>query len=183
MALSLLGALTSCGESKTRSSDSATTEPAATSQTAGTPTTLAEPPTVISPTTAASASQSLPISVESDTAMRAAGNEGPSSSSLLPASCQVTGSIATATGDYQGGIPPEIYHRYGDVVELYVFSAAVSGYPQGIQVATLSSEHPPAIGGSGTWTVIVPVQSSPEPARCAVAAQPTHDFQGAPSAY
>jgi hypothetical protein len=114
--------------------------------------------------------------------MLAAGNHGPSSSILLPSSCTVTSTSASATGTYRGGFVPEVYHRYGDVVDLYVFSQPVSGYSQGIQVATLSREQSPRIGGS-SWTVTVPIQNSPEPARCLVAAQPTHDFQGAPSNY
>jgi hypothetical protein len=125
----------------------------------------------------------VPVSVQSDADMLAAGNHGPSSSILVPSSCTVTSTTATATGTYQGGFVPEVYRRYGAVVDLYVFSQPLSGYPQGIQVATLSSEHSPPIGGSGSWTVTVPVAKSPEPARCVVAAQPTHDFQGAPSNY
>jgi hypothetical protein len=95
----------------------------------------------------------------------------------------LTGTSPTATGTYQGEFVPEVYHRYGDVVDLYVFSLAVSGYSEGIQLATLSREHSPPIGGNGSWTVTVPVESSPEPARCVVGAQPTHDFEGAPSNY
>lgn len=175
IALTLLGVMEGCGQSKTGAPRSAST--------AGP--TSAEPATVTSPatSTAAFAGRDLPITAQSDSAMRAAANDGPSSSILAPSSCQIAGTTVTATGGLEGGLPPEVYARYGDVVELYVFSAAMPGYPDGIQLATLSSEHPPAIGGSASWTLTVSVESAPDPARCLVAAQPTHDFEGAPSAY
>ncbi len=118
--------------------------------------------------------------------MRAAGNDGPSSSILDPSSCSVTSTSATATGTYQDGLAPVDYQRYGDRVDLYVFSAALSGYPDGIQLASPFTPQAPVIGGKGPWTVTVPLDSSllPTylPVRCMVAAQPTEDFEGAPSA-
>jgi len=125
----------------------------------------------------------LPISVESSDDMRAAGNNGPSSSVLVPAECQVRGSTVSAHGTYRGGFAPEVYRRYGDVVDLYLFTSPTNGYSGGHQEAVLSSEHSPPIY-LGTWTVVAPVDSSlGHPARCVVAAQPTHDFEGAGNAY
>lgn len=126
----------------------------------------------------------VPVSGQSDAAMRIAGNNGPSSSILVPSSCTVSSTRATATGTYHGRLAPEVYRRYGDVVDLYVFSAAAPGYPQGIQLAAPFSAGAPPIGGIGSWTVTVPIEPSlGRPVRCLIAAQPTHDFEGAPSAY
>ena len=79
------------------------------------------------------------------------------------------------------------YERDGDRVDLYVFSAALSGYPEGVQLATPFTPEAPLMGGNGPWTVTVPLDTSLlqtyPPVRCMVAAQPTEDFQGAPSAY
>jgi hypothetical protein len=174
-----------CSLSTSRSISTSTTGSSTSSSTVSNSTTSTSGATTTIPATSTSvvAGQPVPVSVQSDADMLAAGNHGPSSSILVPSSCTVTSTTATAAGTYQGGFAPEIYHRYGDVVDLYVFSQPLSGYPEGIQVAVLSREQSPPIGGSGTWTVTVPVQNSPEPARCVVAAQPTHDFQGAPSAY
>jgi hypothetical protein len=47
----------------------------------------------------------LPISVESDAQMQAEGNSGPSSSILVPESCELNGTTVTAEGGYQGGSP------------------------------------------------------------------------------
>lgn len=127
-------------------------------------------------------SQSVPVSVESDAAMRAAGDEGPSSSILVPSSCKVTATSVTATGTYRDGFAAEVYARYGDVIDLYVFSRPTTGYPEGIQLASEPfSRHAPFIGGKGPWTVTVPLDGTlGQPARCMVAAQPTMNFQGAP---
>jgi hypothetical protein len=139
------------------------------------------------PVTAATAvtavrSHSVPVSVQSDAAMRAAGNQGPSSSILVPSSCNVTATKVTAAGTYRGGFAAEVYGRYGDVIDLYVFSRPTTGYPGGIQLADEPfTRHSPFIGGKGPWTVTVPLDSTlGQPARCMVAAQPAMDFQGAP---
>ena len=125
----------------------------------------------------------LPVSVEPDAYMHAAGNNGPSSSILVPAGCEVDGSTVSARGSYQGGFAPEVYRRYGDIIDLYVFTGPAIGFPRGYQEAILSSEHSPRLG-TGTWTVTAPIDSSlGRPRRCVVAAQPTHDWQGAPNAY
>jgi hypothetical protein len=136
-------------------------------------------------TTTAALGHPLPVSVQSDSAMIAAGNEGPSSTILVPSSCTVTATSATATGTYQGGFVPMIYQQYGDVVDLYVFTGPVQGDPQGIQVANEPfTRHAPFIAGLRVgvrWTVTVPLDSLGKPARCMVAAQPTMDFQGPPA--
>ncbi len=125
---------------------------------------------------------SVPVSVQPDAAMRAAGNQGPSSSILVPSSCKVTAASVTATGTYRDGFAAQVYARYGDVIDLYVFSRPTAGYPGGIQLASEPfTRHSPFIGGKGPWTVTVPLDSTlGQPARCMVAAQPTMDFQGAP---
>lgn len=133
-------------------------------------------------TSAPSAGGQLPISVESDSQMQAAGNSGPSSSILLPTSCRLTGSTVTALGTYtNGGFVPEVYHRYGDVIVLYVFAAPSPGYPQGIQLGVSEVGGDPVVGSPAPWHVGLSVSPGPvPPARCAVAAQPTHDVQLAP---
>jgi hypothetical protein len=130
----------------------------------------------------AARSHSVPVSVQSDAAMRAAGNQGPSSSILVPSSCKVTATSVTAAGTYRDGFAAGVYARYGDVIDLYVFSRPTTGYPEGIQLASEPfTRHSPFIGGKGPWTVTVPLDSTlGQPARCMVAAQPTMDFQGAP---
>jgi hypothetical protein len=127
---------------------------------------------------------SLPISVQTDAQMKAAGNPGPSSSAILrPMSCRSSGSQVTAVGRLAGGFAPQIYPRVGDVVELYVFARPRPGYPAGYQIGLLSRESVGSLGGK-RWRVTVPLDRGlGRPARCLVAAQPTHDFQGAPSAY
>jgi hypothetical protein len=109
--------------------------------------------------------------------MHSAGNDGPSSSILAPTSCVLAGGTLTATGGYtNGGFAPNVYSRYGDVVELYAYTT-----PASVQVAELSSEHRPPIGGYGTWQVNAPLNTTPGvPTRCVVAAQPTHAVQLAP---
>jgi hypothetical protein len=123
----------------------------------------------------------LPISVESDAQMQAEGNSGPSSSILVPESCELNGTTVIAEGVYQGGFAPNVYNRYGDIVELYVFGATSAGYPEGPQLAASSVTDSPPIGGYGTWQVSVQLGSNlPVAARCEVAAQPTQDEQLAP---
>jgi hypothetical protein len=147
-------------------------------------TTMTTPVGSVTAATAVTAvrSHSVPVSVQSDAAMRAAGNQGPSSSILVPSSCKVTARSATATGTYRDGFAAEVYARYGDVIDLYVFSRPTVGYPEGIQLANEPfTRHSPFIGGKGPWTVTVPIDKTlGQPARCMAAAQPTMDFQGAP---
>ena len=167
-ALSLL--IAGCaGSPKTHAADSTTMTTPAGSVTAATAVTAAR-------------SHSVPVSVKPDAAMRAAGNHGPSSSILVPSSCKVTAASATAAGTYRDGFAAEVYPRYADVIDLYVFSRPTTGYPDGIQLASEPfTRHSPFIAGKGPWTVTVPLDSTlGQPARCMVAAQPTMDFQGAP---
>ena len=129
----------------------------------------------------ASATQ-LPISVESDSQMIAEGNNGPSSSILLPTSCQFTGTTVTAEGTYtNGGFVPNLYTRYGDIIVLYAFTAPSPGYPQGIQLGVSDASESPALESPGPWQVSLSFTPSVGvPAQCVVAAQPTHDEQFAP---
>ena len=117
--------------------------------------------------------------------MAAAGNPGPSSTILLPSSCVFSGHTVTATGGYSnGGFVPADYGRYGDVIDLYVFTAPAHGYANGFQIASLPIDKAPAVGGSARWQLSESVDLSiGRPARCMVAAQPTHDFEGASNAY
>jgi hypothetical protein len=132
---------------------------------------------------AAASAPRLAISVESHSQMRAEGNDGPSSSILLPTSCQLTGTTVTADGTYAGGGPvPNVYNRYGDIIVLYVLTAPSPGYPEGIQVGVSNASESPAVGGSGPWQVSLSIYPDiGVPARCLVAAQPTHDGQFAPA--
>jgi hypothetical protein len=124
----------------------------------------------------------LPIAVESDSQMKAAGNDGPSSVILRPASCSLTGSTVTAEGTYaNGGLVPNLYDRYGDIIVLYVFGARSPGEAEGTQLGVSDVSESPVLGGRARWQVSLSISSSAgAPARCVVAAQPTHDFQYAP---
>jgi len=130
---------------------------------------------------AASAAQ-LPISVESDSQMKAEGNDGPSSSILLPTSCWLTGTTMTAAGTYANdGLVPNVYDRYGDIIVLYALAAPSAGYQQGMQLGTSDASESPVIGSRAPWHVSLSISpSAGAPARCVVAAQPTHDGQFAP---
>jgi hypothetical protein len=114
--------------------------------------------------------------------MRAAGNAGPSSSILHPTSCTVTAKTATARG--REGFTGDVYDRYGDRIDLYVFTARQRGYPAGMQLAAKPfTNKAPAVYGARSWKVTVPLIPGLvryyRPVRCMVAAQPTYDFQGA----
>jgi hypothetical protein len=136
-----------------------------------------------SPTSAPTASaDQLPISVESDSQMKAAGNNGPSSSILLPTSCRLTGTTVTAEGTYtNGGFVPNLYDRYGDIIVLYVSTARSADYPDGMQLSVSDASESPAVGSRAPWHVSLSFSPSVGvPAECVVAAQPTHDEQFAP---
>jgi hypothetical protein len=124
----------------------------------------------------------LPVSVESDSQMIAEGNNGPSSSILLPTSCQLTGTTITAEGTYaNGGFVPNVYDRYGDIIVLYIFAAPSPGYPEGMQLAASDVSESPVLGSQAPWHISLSVpMSAGAPASCVVAAQPTHDPQFAP---
>lgn len=147
------------------------------------PTTTGTVPATATPQAvpAASASQ-LPISVESDSQMQAEGNEGPSSSILLPTSCQLAGTTITAEGMYtNGGFVPNVYNRYGDIIVLYVLAAPSPGYAEGMQLGVSDVSESPVLGSPAPWHVSLSISpSAGVPARCVVAAQPTHDGQFAP---
>jgi len=101
---------------------------------------------------------------------------------LAPASCTEQGGVLTATGTFTGGFVPEVYIRWGDVVELYAYTAGQQGF-LGLQVANLAAEKPYPIGGLGPWRVTVPVAITvSSPISCLVAVQSTHAFMGAGNA-
>lgn len=127
-------------------------------------------------------SSEIPVSTESDSQMTADGNDGPSSSILLPTSCELTGTTVTAQGTYtNGGFVPDVYDRYGDVIELYVLAAPAPGYASGMQLAASDLSESPVLGSSAPWHVSLSMSAAAGvPARCVVAAQPTHDGQFAP---
>src|SRR5580704_6858850 len=140
------------------------------------------PVTGTSQAVAAASAAQLPISVESDSQMKAEGNDGPSSSILLPTSCRLTGTTVTAEGTYaNGGFVPNVYDRYGDIIVLYVLAAPSPGYAQGPQLGASGVTESPVVGSRAPWDVSLSISSSAGvPARCVVAAQPTHDLQLAP---
>jgi hypothetical protein len=121
----------------------------------------------------------LPIAVQST-------NDGVSDTAtvLMPLSCVLSRSSVTATGS--ASFVAQGYLRLGDVVELYVYTAPSSGYPDGYQLGYLSQEKAPYLegGSGGTWTVTVPLDTTlGTAARCAVTVQATHQIEDAPSAY
>jgi hypothetical protein len=102
---------------------------------------------------------------------------------LLPASCTISGGVATASGTFNRDAYGETYVRYGDVVELYVYSGPSNSFPTGTQLADLSNERPMVVGASGPWLVVVPLAIvDREPAQCLVAVQSTHAFMGSGNA-
>jgi hypothetical protein len=140
------------------------------------------PATGTPPVVAAASAQHLSISVESDSQMKAEGNDGPSSSILLPTSCRLTGATVTAEGTYSnGGFVPNVYDRYGDIIVLYALAAPSPGYPDGMQLGASDVSESPVVGSSAPWHVSLAISpSAGVPAQCVVAAQPTHDGQFAP---
>jgi hypothetical protein len=164
-----------CGPASRQSSVPAATTPVP-------PTARTGPATGAPPAVAAASAPRLPISVESDSQMKAEGNDGPSSSILLPTSCRLTGTTITAEGRYtNGGLVPNVYDRYGDIIVLYVRAAPTPGYAEGMQLGVSDVSQSPVVGSRAPWHASLSVSSSAGvPARCVVAAQPTHDGQFAP---
>jgi hypothetical protein len=154
--------------------------PVTSGQASGTPVAVAAASTEMAGR-AASAPQ-IPISVESDSQMKAEGNGGPSSSILLPTSCRLTGTTVTAEGAYaNGGFVPNVYNRYGDIIVLYVRAAPSPGYAEGIQLGVSEVSGSPVVGSRAPWRVSLSISpSAGVPAGCVVAAQPTHAGQFAP---
>jgi hypothetical protein len=172
-------AIAGCGHSPHGNESHSPVSPSSAAPVPATTTAVAPTATTSGTTVAASETPvTLPISVESDTEMQSAGNDGPSSSILAPTSCVLVGRRLTAAGGYtNGGFAPNVYNRYGDVVELYAYTSASGG----AEVAEPGSERRPPIGGFGKWQVIAEITNSLGlPSRCVVAAQPTHDVQLAP---
>jgi hypothetical protein len=85
--------------------------------------------------------------------MKAEGNDGPSSSILLPTSCRLTGTTITAEGTYtNGGFVPNVYDRYGDIIALYVLAAPSPGYADGMQLGASAVRESPVVGSRAPGT-------------------------------
>jgi hypothetical protein len=135
--------------------------------------------TATSATAVAVAGEALPISVSSQLT-----SDQQDSSVLVPSSCQLHGGVVTAQGTVTG-VLPEVYIRYGDVVELYAYNTTDNppNAANDIQVLALESERPGSLTGGSTWTVSAPQANGfPQPLRCFVGIQSTHAFMGAGSA-
>jgi hypothetical protein len=173
-----------CDPASRQASPPAVTTPVPTTAPAGQATATPQPVATASTATAerAASAPQIPISVESDSQMKADGNDGPSSSILLPMSCQLTGATVTAEGTYtNGGFVPNVYNRYGDIVVLYVRAAPSPGYAEGMQLGASAISQSPVLGSRAPWHVSLSISPSlGVPARCVVAAQPTHALQLAP---
>jgi hypothetical protein len=108
---------------------------------------------------------------------------GQDPSVLLPSSCTITQGVATASGTFNRDAYGETYVRYGDVVELYVYSSPSQSFPTGTQLAQVGTERTVVVGPSGPWQIAVPLAVSDlQPAQCLVAIQSTHAFMGAGNA-
>jgi hypothetical protein len=80
-----------------------------------------------------------------------------------------------------GGFVPNVYDRYGDIIVLYVLAAPSPGYAEGRQLGASDVRESPVVGSRAPWHVSLSISPSVGlPARCVVAAQPTHDGQFAP---
>jgi hypothetical protein len=167
--------LAGCGITSRLVSSPAATRPVPTTVTVG-------PAAGTSQAASTSPAPQIPISVESDSQMQAEGNDGPSSSILLPISCQLAGTTITAEGTYtNGGFVPNVYDRYGDIIVLYVLAAPSPGYPEGMQLGASDVSESPVLGSQAPWHVSLSISPAVGvPAQCVVAAQPTHDGQFAP---
>ncbi|HLH99726.1 MAG TPA: hypothetical protein VKV06_03005 [Acidimicrobiales bacterium] len=107
-------------------------------------------------------------------------SSGQDSSILKPARCSVSDGTVTATGSYTG-LVYESYVRYGDVVELYAFTATRHGARD--QDLALAGEHPSRMGTSKQWKVTATVDTQVgAPVFCRVAVQSTHAFMAAGNA-
>ena len=185
-AAAAIGTLLAAGCGSTTASSGPPISTAVTSNPAPVPTTSRNavatdmPPAHVSiPIVTTSTGENLPISVQSDSQMKAEGNNGPSSSILLPTSCRLTGRTVTAEGSYtNGGFVPNVYNRYGDIIVLYVFGAASPGYAHGIQLGVSDAGQSLMVGTPAPWHVASLYVG--KPSTCVVAAQPTHDVQLAP---
>src|SRR5262245_7754312 len=111
----LIGVSAAACSSAAKPAASATTNPGATSTTVtATPSSITR--TTVGTTTVAVAGEALPISVSSQLT-----SDQQDSSVLVPSSCQLYGGVLTAQGTVTG-VLPEVYRRYGDVVELYAYN-------------------------------------------------------------
>jgi hypothetical protein len=176
-AVAAIGALLAagCGPASRQATLPAATTPVPTTARTG-------PATGMTRGAAAASAPQIPISIESDSQMKAEGNDGPSSSILLPTSCRLAGTTITAEGTYtNGGLVPNVYDRYGDIIVLYVLAGPSPGYAEGMQLGVSDVGDSPVVGIRSPWHVSLSIYPSfGVPARCVVAAQPTHEGQFAP---
>ena len=109
-------------------------------------------------------------------------SDGQDASILTPTSCIFQNDVLTAKGTFKLPVS-ESYVRYGDVVELYAYTASMPPAPtQKFQVVELASEHTFIMGGD-SWTVSGHVDFRVGvPAQCLVAVQSTHAFMTAGNA-
>jgi hypothetical protein len=187
-ALSGAALLGGCGSTSSRTAVTPTTTPTAATTT--TTTTSTPPPTTgsgsigttsitaVPATTTATpvTGQSLPVSVSTTLS-----SPQQDTSILQPTSCTFDGQTVTAQGTFQGGLAAEGFIRYGDVVELYAYTApSAANANQALQVIDLASESPYPIAGSGPWHASGPVDAQVgTPVTCDVAVQSTHAFMAA----
>ena len=174
-AVLLLGGCTSSPQPRspvTTSTSTTTTTLAVTTTSAVTP----PPPTTRS---VAVPTHNLPISVSAQLT-----SDQQTPSVLLPSSCQLQAGVVTAKGAVSGPLP-EVYIRFGDVVELYAYDTNNTS-PLGtdaVQVLDLAAETPGSLLHGLTWVASAPmVRGLPEPLRCFVAIQSTHAFMAAGNA-
>jgi hypothetical protein len=166
---------------KTRTAAPATSAPTA-SVASSTPrsVTSTSPPSSSARTTLATrVAQHLPIAVSARLS-----SDDQNASILDPSSCVLHGRKLTARGVCRGGYVPEGYVRYGDVVELYAYTAPQPDESdQTFQVVDLGSENPFRMAGKEPWTATGSIDTVVGvPQRCFVAVQATHAFMAAGNA-
>ena len=110
---------------------------------------------------------------------------GQDATDLLPTSCTFTqtqrggAGVVTAKGAFAGYY--QEYGRYGDVVELYVFTGTPKTAPTTAEVAEIPNPSEPPLS-TGSWQVSAPIVAPPSQSLfCLVAVQSTHAFIGAQS--
>jgi len=145
------------------------TAPASVRPTSVAPTSV--PPSPASPT---STPVSLPILVSPELS-----TPGQDAADLLPSSCTVENGVATAKGTFAGYY--QTYSRYGDVVQLYVFTGTPKTAPTTMQLAELPNPSQPPLS-TGSWQVSAPIAAAAgQRLFCLVTVQSTHAFIGAPA--
>ena len=169
----------SCTSSPQPRSPVTTSTSTTTTTLAPTTTSAVTAPPSTTTTSVAVPAHTLPISVSTQLT-----SDQQDPSVILPSSCQLQAGVVTAKGAVNGPLP-EVYIRFGDVVELYAYNtnntSPIGTYA--VQVLDLAAESPGSLVHGLTWVASAPVaQGLPEPLRCFVAIQSTHAFMAAGSA-